>query len=46
MVFTLLAVVVGIVLSDYFRRAGTRVVQFSDTSSLSNSLEEEDDDDV
>ena len=51
MLFTLVAVVVGVVLSDYFRRAGTSVVQCDDTSSVSHSetaslvAHNEDDDD-
>jgi hypothetical protein len=45
MLFTLVGVVVGIVLSDYFRRAGTRVVRCNDTSSEIVSLVSHDDDD-
>ena len=45
MLFTLVGVVVGIVLSDYFRRAGTRVVRCNDTSSEIASLVSHDDDD-
>ncbi|CAI8036570.1 Prominin-1-A, partial [Geodia barretti] len=45
MLFTLVGVVVGIVLSDYFRRAGTRVVRCNDTSSETASLVSHDDDD-
>ena len=41
MLFSIPAVVLGLVLSDYFRRAGTRVVRFTDatpTSCESTSL--------
>ena len=51
MLFTLVGVVVGLVLSDYFRRAGTRVVRCNDTTSVSDSASlvphnEDDDDNV
>ena len=39
MLFTTVAVVIGIIISDYFRRAGTRVVRcMGTTSSESTSL--------
>ena len=49
MLFTMVAVVVGAVLSDYFRRAGTQVVRCSETTSETTSLipqNEDDDEDV
>ena len=45
MLFSIVAVVLGIILSDYFRRASTRVVKCTDTSSSSASLIPHDDDD-
>ena len=35
--FSVLAVVLGLVLSDYFRRAGTRVVKCTDTGTASEN---------
>ena len=48
MLFSTVAVVMGIVLSDYFRRASTRVVRCTDTSSSENSslIPYTDDDDM
>lgn len=48
MLFTVVAIVVGVILSDYFRRAGTRVVRCTDTSTVSETtsftpLEDNDD---
>ena len=49
MLFTVVAIVVGVILSDYFRRAGTRVVRCTDTSTVGETtsftpLEDNDDD--
>ena len=43
--FTTAAVVLGIVISDYFRRASTRVVRCTDTTSENSSFIPGDDDD-
>ena len=36
MLFSVAAVVLGLVLSDYFRRASTRVVKCTDTTAISS----------
>lgn len=49
MLFTIIAVVLGLVLYDYFSRAGTRVVKCTDTTATSSenaSLIPHDNDDV
>lgn len=37
MLFTTIAVVLGLVLYDYFSRVTTRVVQCTDTTTIANS---------